>query len=163
MKNGGTGEVSTPLFFWRFLFWQAKNSSWSNNPLLHRPCVLYMLENIIFLLRHTSFPYFFFFFFFFYFSDHRKRRKDRIISAFSKSKVHLVSCVALLLSSTASRFPILFSFIHSFLFYFLFSTFLFSIFNFFFFSLLLESVLRHAITNKTYTTRPCEDPSMKRD
>jgi hypothetical protein len=72
-------------------------------------------------------------------------------------------CIALLLSSTASRFPIL-SFIHSFLFYFLFFTFLFSIFNFFFFfSLLLESVLRHAITNKTYTTRPCEDPSMKRD
>jgi hypothetical protein len=27
-------------------------------------------------------------------------------------------CIALLLSSTASRFPILFSFIHSFLFYF---------------------------------------------
>lgn len=84
-----------------------------------------------FLVASHKFPLFFFFFFF-YFSDHRKRRKDRIISAFSKSKVHLVSCVALLLSSTASRFPIL-SFIHSFLFYFLFSTFLFSIFNFFFF------------------------------
>jgi hypothetical protein len=163
VKNGGPGEVSTPLFFWRFLFWQAKNSSWSNNPLLHRPCVLYMLENIIFLLRHTSFPYFFLLLLLLFFRSSKKEKGSDYIGILKIQSPPGLMCIALLLSSTASRFPIL-SFIHSFLFYFLFFTFLFSIFNFFFFfSLLLESVLRHAITNKTYTTRPCEDPSMKRD
>lgn len=117
-----------------------------------------------FLVASHKFPLFFFLLLLLlFFRSSKKEKGSDYIGILKIQSPPGLMCIALLLSSTASRFPIL-SFIHSFLFYFLFFTFLFSIFNFFFFfSLLLESVLRHAITNKTYTTRPCEDPSMKRD
>lgn len=122
--------------------------------------VYYICWKIFFLLRHTSFPYFFFFLLLLLFFRSSKKEKGSDYIGILK----IQSPPGLMCSPTFefnSRFPIL-SFIHSFLF--LFSTFFF-IFHFqlLFFSLLLESVLRHAITNKTYTTRPCEDPSMKRD
>lgn len=81
----------------------------------------------------------FFFYPRFYFSDHRKRRKDRIISTFPNppsppglQQILLLSLCLLFFSSYSSSNSTFF--------------------------LLLESVLRHAIANKTYTTRPAKDP-----